>query len=137
MKIIQSGFTLIEVMIAIAIIGILASLAIPSYSDYLARAKFSSALAEVSPGKTQTNILTNDGTQSITQPAEIGLASLSNHCATTVTITAGIGTLSCTIQGGPSDITGKIIYLNRQADNTWECVTDAPKKYITGSCSQP
>ena len=48
----QSGFTLIELMIVVAIIGILAAVAIPAYSDYTAKAKASNALSSVGPLKT-------------------------------------------------------------------------------------
>lgn len=52
MKKVQQGFTLIELMIVVAIIGILAAIAIPQYQDYTTRAKLSKALAAVASVKT-------------------------------------------------------------------------------------
>ena len=51
MKNAQQGFTLIELMIVVAIIGILAAIAIPAYQDYTVRAQVSEALVAVSPAK--------------------------------------------------------------------------------------
>jgi type IV pilus assembly protein PilA len=48
----QSGFTLIELMIVVAIVGILAALALPAYQDYIARSKMSEVLAELAESKT-------------------------------------------------------------------------------------
>ena len=49
----QNGFTLIELMIVVAIIGILAAIAIPAYQDYTIRAKMSEVMGKASPPKTR------------------------------------------------------------------------------------
>jgi type IV pilus assembly protein PilA len=51
MKRVQQGFTLIELMIVVAIIGILAAVALPAYQDYTTRAKMSEALVMAAPAK--------------------------------------------------------------------------------------
>jgi len=58
----KKGFTLIELMIVIAIIGILAAIAIPSYHDYTKRARFTEVVASTAPFKTAVSLAIQQGT---------------------------------------------------------------------------
>ena len=76
MKRVQQGFTLIELMIVIAIIGILAAVALPAYQDYTVRAKMSEIIVRGSEAKTAvTEMFASKGTLDIsTAPFNTGAA---------------------------------------------------------------
>ena len=125
MKNVQKGFTLIELMIVVAIIGILAAVAIPAYSDYTKKAKFTEVIQATTALKTAIDVCGSDfndltaascgaGTNGV--PANIAGSSTSNailgkyvySIATTNGTTAGAGgtaTITATAVGTSSTAT--------------------------------
>jgi len=137
MKSIQQGFTLIELMIVVAIIGILAAVALPAYQDYTIRARVSELILAASGAKTAIteaaqliNSLGIDATALNAISAQIGssrLVASANVAASGVigiTGTTGIGTTALSMVLTPSWNGSTAI---------WSC-TGAPIKYMPASC---
>lgn len=77
MKKAQQGFTLIELMIVVAIIGILAAIAIPAYQNYTLKAKYTEVVNAVAPFKTAVELCVQDGS-CVTAGAIAGIAAGAN-----------------------------------------------------------
>jgi type IV pilus assembly protein PilA len=150
----QKGFTLIELMIVVAIIGILAAIALPAYQDYATRSKISEVMIAASACKTGVSeFIQSNGSFPADADAAGCSTTATKYVAAGTTVTDTTGAVTVTIQGTGSAADGEAIILQPTSDAArttaltaateviqgWSCGTDADSglyKYFPAPCRQ-
>ncbi len=136
MKQVQKGFTLIELMIVIAIIGILAAVALPAYQDYTIRAKASDMISLVTPAKLAvTETVLNDNAFP-TNFTAAGYSPATSQYVSGISLgNSGV----ITVDSNPTNLGATVSMTLTPSTNPsgtveWECEAVAGTKFMPASC---
>lgn len=153
MKIHQIGFTLIELMITITIIGILSAIAIPQYQVYIGKAQATRLSSEISeirlsiesclnegkleigldarkcdPRTSGSNLISGSSQIGVNLPNNIGVAQISNP------LTASSSIMAVFSDQTLIELRGKKLVWQRTADGSWHCFSNIKNKYLPTGC---
>ena len=137
MRAIQKGFTLIELMIVVAIIGILAAVALPAYQDYTVRAKVTELMLAASSARTGiSEKFQTDPSNTVSAGAGVTIPVVGKVSGATVDDGGTIvvqGNSASTSTGQPITITVTPSYSTATGTITWSCV-GTPARYMPATC---
>ncbi|WP_299259356.1 pilin [uncultured Kushneria sp.] len=139
----QGGFTLIELMIVVAIIGVLAAIAVPRYQDYVARSETGSALATLKSSQVSIEESVLRGQTLSMTPNDAGFIGITDADVKMGTLTipetnkdnTGVASVQIAFStDASSSLSGDTIALNRSGDGTWSCTATVEAQYMPKAC---
>jgi type IV pilus assembly protein PilA len=131
MKRVQQGFTLIELMIVVAIVGILAAIALPAYQDYVVRSKMSEAVAAIAACKTSVSEFASTKQAWPTDATNAGCSgTASQYLASMAVSTAGVITAGTTNTGAGNCNLILTPSSSFSSITSWTGSTDCSAKYV-------
>lgn len=119
----SKAFTLIELMIAVAILGIISAIAVPLFLKYSARAKLSAGFSEISMLKRDVQMALDQGVD-VASPADVSGPGTTANCSSITAVgvaSSGAASVTCTIANGPASINGKTMTWTRTNASGWTC----------------
>ncbi len=136
MKRAQQGFTLIELMIVIAILGILIAIALPAYQNYTIRTKNTECLNVAAAAKLAVSETAQDrGSLGAVTTANTGYTFNGSDYCDTITITDGTGMITMVTQStGASPATHLLTPAMDGGRVEWTCASDAPDSQMPAEC---
>jgi type IV pilus assembly protein PilA len=139
LKNVQKGFTLIELMIVVAIIGILAAIAIPAYSDYTKRAKVTELVTAGSACKASVSEFFQSQQAYPTTVAEAGCSNATTAKISSLAMGSG-GVITVTANSTGAGVTGTYVLTPTEAGTgtgvlQWSCAASTiEEKYLPANC---
>jgi type IV pilus assembly protein PilA len=144
MKKVQAGFTLIELMIVVAIIGILAAIAIPQYQTYIAKSQVNRVMGETGAIRTALEVCSNDGRLEITTNAaptagqcNMGVTASNLMLGTGAGVATGIFTagVNGTVFASESPIVPAMTLTGFFGNNVQSALSNPAGQYVRWTCS--
>ncbi|MDK4697117.1 pilin [Kingella negevensis] len=153
MKTMQKGFTLIELMIVIAIIGILAAIALPMYQDYITKSQVTRAYSELKNAVRLADVELFEGRQPSLKEGDAGYIGVTSNGSNLGTLTSnlganGAGTLVYKFESGGTNkknansaLNGSTLTMTREVSGKWTCTANRATsgfkaKFLPAECTE-
>jgi len=147
----QMGFTLIELMIVVVVVGILAAVSFPAYQDYVAKSQVAAGLAEITPAKTNIEAKLFEGLDADIVNGKVGVNGVglrpkgdtveSDRCVYDVSVGKnGAATVACVLKGNAQVKGAKIVWTRSPDDvskgvaGAWACSTTVAEALQPTTC---